>query len=611
MIIKREQNKQKNVKTLKMTIDILTLDILCRYILSNSSLLRMNHLVNLQKLIYHLDASTYENDPDKIKRIKFLKKGIEARINYNLNDRQLILNHILTGLEFEVDFIDFNNLDLSSDELQWAHNMVAESIQYSFVYEATDRMLDLCTRIKTSDYSRRGELIHEFESMVDEMKNEFRKSKVDDNMIDMTFSLMNGKFERAITDTWNLITNSSRRLICGMQGLNEMTGGGFESGRVYMLLGTTGIGKSISLLNLVYQMKRYNKHYIPKDPTKTPAIVLLTMENTVVETITRLFDLATESTYGMANYEVNDVINKLRTEGELVLNDDSPIDIVIKYKANKSVDTSYLYTLVDDLEDEGYEVICMVQDHVKRIRSIYNSSDIRIELGDIVNEFKVFAAEKDIPVITNSHLNRDAAKIIEEGSQRSSPTDITMKLGKSNVGESLLMMDNIDCAIIINLDFDQDNNKYMVYSLIKMRDKTERTYIAQPFLYGSGIRMVEDVGGVPMFKDSLHMNSQVPRIASVRTTSSNIMSNINNIVTSNSSPIDTSFINNSSYSLKLDDDEMSEIPQIPKPPVVDAIYFIENPVNKPSITDLNELRSRLELNKARTIVEPIYFESAM
>ena len=74
-------------------------------------------------------------------------------------------------------------------------------------------------------------------------------------------------------------------MICGMQGLNEMVGGGFESGRVYMLLGITGIGKSISLLNLVYQLKRYNRNYKTKDPTKTPCIVLLTMENTVVETI--------------------------------------------------------------------------------------------------------------------------------------------------------------------------------------------------------------------------------------------------------------------------------------------------------------------------------------
>jgi hypothetical protein len=191
----------------------------------------------------------------------------------------------------------------------------------------------------------------------------------------------------------------------------------------------------------------------------------------------------------------------MRSDGQLFINNDSPIDMVIKFKPNKSVDTSYLYEMTDNLEDQGYEVICVIQDHVKRIRSIYNSPDLRIELGDIVNEFKVFASLKDIPVISVCHLNRDAAKIVEEGKSKTSPTDITMKLGKSNVGESLLMMDNIDCAIIINQEFDKDNNLYMVYNLIKMRDKTSRTYIAQPFMYGSTIRMVEDVGGVQCLKN--------------------------------------------------------------------------------------------------------------
>ena len=374
-----------------------------------------------------------------------------------------------------------------------------------------------------------------------------------------------------------------------------MIGGGFESGRVYMLLGITGIGKSVSLLNLVYQLKKYNKNYKTKDPTKTPCILMLTMENTVVETITRLFDLSTNGNLGMANYTIDEVLRKLREEGELVLNDDSPIDIVIKYKANKSVDTSYLYTLVDDLEDDGYEVICLVQDHVKRIRSIYNSPDLRIELGDIVNEFKVFAATKDIPVITNSHLNRDAARIIEEGNSKSSKTDITMKLGKSNAGESLLMMDNIDAAIIINLDFDDEGNKYMVYSLVKMRDKTERTYIAQPFLYGSGIRMVEDVGGVPMFREHLHMNDDMnSRMPSIRTSSANVMNNINNIMSSTNNNKNNSFAQNSFYSFGPEAEQDNNEEKIVYKQIIQPFKFVDIPAkdNKPTV-DINQLRAKI------------------
>ena len=327
------------------------------------------------------------------------------------------------------------------------------------------------------------------------------------------------------------------------------------------------------------------------------------MENTVVETITRLFDLSVEGSLSMSNYTIDEVLSKLRNEGELVLDSESPIDIVIRYKANRSVDTSYLYSLCEDLEDDGYEVICLIQDHVKRIRSIYNANDIRIELGDVVNELKVFAAYKDIPVITNCHLNRDAAKTIEEGNAKSSPTDVTMKLGKSNVGESLLMLDNIDCAIIINIDFDENNNKYMVFSIIKMRDKTDRTYIAQPFMYGSSIRMVEDVGGVPMFRERLHTKELNRSNNSIRTSSSSIMSNMNNIVSPNTNSINSfSNINNtysfSSYEEEMDnqnDDMISSGPEIIQP-----FIFIKDIRNSDMSSGLEDLKSKLNnLKKAQ------------
>lgn len=516
-------NKQQS-RPIKLNLDLMTYDILCRYILQNSSMLRMEHIVNLRKLISIIDYSTYENDPEKVKRVNFIVKALEARLDNNIVDRNIILNYINGGLTFKIDFLDYDHLDLTKDEILYIHKLVSETLQYQFIYNKIDDIQDICTRFKTSDYNNRGQIVAEFEGVIDGLKNDFRHSRVNDNSIDMTFSLKDGQFESAVTDTWNLITNPSRRLITGMQGLNEMTGGGFESGRTYMLLGTSGVGKSITLLNLIYQIKMFNCHYKTKDPTKTPCIVLLTMENTVVETITRLFDLVIEGSHGMANYGIADVINMLRTQGQLVLNDSSPIDIVIKYKANKSVDTSYLYTLCDDLEDEGYEVICLVQDHVKRIRSIYGNSDVRLELGDVVNELKVFAAEKDIPVITNSHLNRDAARILEEQARKGTQ-DAGKLLGKSNIGESMLMIDNLDCAMIITLDFDKDANRYMTFNLIKMRDKTDRLYIAQPFVPGSTIRLMSDMGGIPQFKESIHTAPEIKHNTSIKMSGSSIISN--------------------------------------------------------------------------------------
>lgn len=508
-VYKPHQRKNKS-NLIRIGFDIITLDSIVKYVVQPSTVIRMDHLVNLKKMVTQMDPVVYQNNPDKVKRLDFIRTALDARLEHNLTSKEMILSYTINHLGFEADFIDINQLDLNSNEIEYIHDLIKETVQYEFVYQSVDDLLDICTRFQTSDYLSRGKIVEELEDRIDQLKTNFRQSRVNNNAINMEFSLKEGVFENAITDTYNIITNPSRRLRCGMQGLNMMTGGGFENGRVYMLMGTSGVGKSITLLNLIYQIKMYNSNYKTKDPTKTPCIVLLTMENTVVETITRLFDLVVPDASGMENYQIDEVIQKLREEGNLKVTSESPIDIVIRYKANKSVDTSYLYTLYDDLSDEGYEVICLVQDHVKRIRSISPNPDIRLELGDIVNELKVFAAEKDIPVISNTHLNRDASRILEDASRKPNQ-DAGKLLGKSNIGESMLMIDNLDCGIIIAIDYDENENRYMAFNLIKMRDKTYKTYMAQPFEKESTIKLMTDEGQKPLYQDSLHKPPQLQR----------------------------------------------------------------------------------------------------
>ena len=508
MNINRNKNRRNigtNNSKIPLTFDIRVLNLFCHFVLSENKFIRKHHLMNLKKMIDMVDPTTYENDIDKVNRIRFISKALEAKLDLRISNRDMVIEHIYAGLAIDIDFIDLDNIVLSSDEIEWINATVTESLKFSFVYNHIDQFQDICTRFKSTDYRHRGNIVKEFENILDETKNSFRQYKVY-KLTDMTFSLQDGIFEEAITDTYELVTSPNRRLITGMQGFNQRLNGGFENGRVYMLFGMTAVGKSVTLLNLIYQLKRCNTYYVGKTE-KRPCIVLLTMENSVVETITRLYDLAVQDGKMKDTGSVEEVINNLRTIGELSLTDQSPIDIVIKYKANRSVDTSYLYNLCDDLEDQGYEVIALFQDHVKRIKSIDKYNDLRLELGEVVNEFKNFAIEKDIPVISVSHLNRDAAKVIETGEQSGRKKDVTKLLGKSNVGESFLMLDNLDGGFIINLDYDENGNKYMVFSATKIREAHVRSYMAQPFVGGTGIRLVEDLYTVPLFKESLHSAS--------------------------------------------------------------------------------------------------------
>jgi hypothetical protein len=202
-----------------------------------------------------------------------------------------------------------------------------------------------------------------------------------------------------------------------------------------------------------------------------------------------------------------------------------------------------------------------------------------LELGDIVNEMKSFAAIKDIPVITCSHLNRDAARSLEEA-ERKKNQDTGKMLGKSNIGESMLMIDNLDFGIIITLDYDKDERLYMAFNAVKTRAKTQRTYIVQPFVPGNTMRLVEDFGGIPQFKESLHTQLDMNRVNNSIVKISGASSMAENMSLSVSKDIDEdNSFNKKIYTIDNEDEE-------PEKEVIQAVYFI----NEESSSFVNNLK---------------------
>ena len=495
--------KNKRAK-LPINFDLNSLNLMCTYVLTENRNIKRGQYINLRNLMELLDMEKYIIDQERYKRVMFIRKALEARLLKGLNDPVAIVKYTNGGL-IDSDIIDINNfIGMSNSEIDWINETVSNTLSASFLYEEAPEGIELLTRFMAAEARDISTTFLEVKEWIKKMNNKFRQNEVA-KTCEQRFSLKPEELSNILRDVHEEVTNSYRQLVTGMQGFNQLIGGGFENTRCYLLLGLTGIGKSLSMLNIAYQMKKYNRGFKPKDPTKIPCIVYLSQENTVTETIQRLFTIATGE--DIRNVSVEQAERMLRTTGELYLTDDSPIDLIIKYQPNRSVDTSYLYTLTEDLEDEGYEVICMLQDHVKRIRSVSGNSDLRLELGDVINEMKTFAIIKDIPIITDSHLNREGAKIIDQSSTRTA-MDLTRMLGKSNIGESLLMLDNVDLGIIINKEFDSDGTEYMVFKNIKERVKTFRDYICQPFHRDNPIKLVEDFySPMPVFKESLYAES--------------------------------------------------------------------------------------------------------
>ena len=492
----------KSEEKARFNFDLSVLNLMCSYVVSKNAHIRRGNLINMRNLFEAIDIKVYENDPEKLDRVNFIRRGLFARLEKDLKNPTLILSYINGGIEDNGKRLE-DYPEISNQELTYIDETVSGALRSTFLAADMDKFYDIYTRYKAKDYRYRDEMNNEIEEFISYLYNKFRKSKAEDQNT-ISFSLRGEEFENAVSDIHDRLSSPSRYLYTTMQGMNLLTVGGFECGRTYLLVGMAGIGKSMLLLNLALQMKKANKGYITKDPTKIPTIVFLTQENSVDETVDRICTMIAGK--GMKNFTKEEVIDILRNQGELMLEGDNNININIIYKPDRSIDTGDLYTIVEDLEDDGYEVIALFQDHIKRIRSIDRSvkSDIRLELGAVVNELRTFANIKQIPVITVSHLNREASKTIDN-SATGNKMDLTRLLGRSNVGESMLMVDNADWACIVNKEYDMEDNPYLVLKRIKLRNGDNNIdYICIPFEKNNGTKLVEDLyNPAPAFKTTL------------------------------------------------------------------------------------------------------------
>lgn len=439
-----------------------------------------------------IDMSIYESDPEKMTRINFINAGLEARLKFNLNNRDLILKHIAGGLMESIN-PSINLVELSNEELDWIVKTIAGALDFSNIEAHVDQMLDLCTRFKTADYSSRASIVEEIKYATAALQNEFRKTQTMTQGSDY-FCLRDGIFEERVATAYNAFKNPSHMLRSGMQGLNSMLHGGFESTRVYTFLGLPGEGKSLMLLNLAYQIKIANTTYRPKDPTKRPCVVYLTMENMDRESISRLYNISTANGY-LTDKSLEDTLYDMRTYGMLRLDTPTDMDIIIKYKPDSSCDTSYLYDLTDELEEDGYEVCCLIQDYIKKIRPVNYTGEPYNDLGNVIAEFKNYAILQDVPVITASQCNREAAKIIDQ-KRRINAVDLVRQLGRDNAGESIQVINNSDAVMMLTPEYDAEHNKYLGVNLAKRRYNNTYSetlnYMFLPFAQNNGIRLVMD-----------------------------------------------------------------------------------------------------------------------
>lgn len=491
-------------------IDESLLNIFCAYAVSRNAHIHSHGLANLIKLTNNMDISIYANNERAMLKYDFLKAVLQTRIS-GITDRELLLSAANKSVDVQVVLSTNKNLlrEINTEEVNYVESSVSEALNNMTIDNSVESVMNICKNYMDADFRARSTMVPQIRSTMSNILTQMRRNDVDKDTSDTLFRLTD--MENSVRDIHRYVTAPSFKLISGMQGLNGMLGGGFEKGNVYSFFGLPGEGKTVTLENLLYQLWKYNRGYQCKDKTKKPCIVLLTMENFVRQTVCALYHIMTGGKNLRDCKTADEAIEEFRSHAfEFSMDDENSIEIVIKYKPVNSITTDYLYKLVEDLEDDGYECIAFLHDYVKRILPTLRTGDPYQDLGNVVNDFKTFATLKDIPFITASQLNREAAKLIDEG-RNANRNDLIKKLGRSNIGESSRIDENLDGTFIITPEFSTDGKKYMGIKNTKHRYEifTNKVSIYQPYINPDSIAFVEDVYETkPAYRESLMRDNE-------------------------------------------------------------------------------------------------------
>lgn len=486
------------------------METLCSYVIADNTNIHRAAIKKLKEVIDCLDETNFKTQTLLLK-YTFLKIALDIRIKNNGASRSTMLSLIDNVIDIKPIEPFLSNI--SDESISSIENCIQQICNNVTMDNYAIKIRDTFENYTNSDFRSKNQMFKPIMNLVGSFHNDMRKNIFDTDDASTLFRLSN--IQDSLYDVHKFITAPSYKLRTGMVGLNNMLGGGFEKGRVYCFFGLPGEGKTVTLENLLYQIWKYNADYKTMDPTKKPCIVLLTMENFVIEYICALYHIITRGKELRECASADEALAEF-ARCQFEYGKGNPIEIVIKFKPVMSVNTDYLYQLTDELKDEGFEPICLIQDYLMRIRPSVWTKDQYQDLGTVVNDFKTFGTLENIPVITASQLNRGAVKVTDE-SREKLKHNLIKNVTRADFGDSINIDRNLDGSFIIIPELWTDArgliHKFMGMKLVKHRypidEKKTDTSIYIPYYDSSQIAFMEDYGlASPLYKTSLETTEE-------------------------------------------------------------------------------------------------------
>lgn len=512
---------KKKKQKVKIDINPYMFDMMVKCFFTSNFSASIRLISSIYKLMDILDVE------EKQKEIYFktilLKKLCSLFVNNRFNDKKQLYCEITDGdsliiskYKEYIDSLGGYDAKLSDEEINNLERYISIRLQYSHLFSKMDKMEDLVTRFRMNDYDSLADYVIEFQEAIKDIhlylsalkpKNKIEKFDFSTDSLESLTNIVN---ELVLEES-----GGRRRIKTGVRILNSFLGGGYEPKTVTCAMGIPGKWKSGFLLFSAINAVKYNKDYICKDPTKTPTVVYISMENHQLKTLKRMYSYIKGNSFKKVFY------NKEKSIPELVniINEDlnSPIKLDILYRENDTLNCNDIDELIEDYSLRGKEVIMVVIDYIGRMRAnlnIYNTPDLRIKYGAISDDMCELSKSRNIPILTAGQINREGEKKIDNMVEKNKAGQVNA-IGRGDTSESRKLLENVDTAFAVHMEKLEDGKWVLGIKDLKHRDDTDTTvgqfYIR--FEENSTMRLVEDINSTEELHLSEIKNSELSAIA--------------------------------------------------------------------------------------------------
>ncbi len=373
--------------------------------------------------------------------------------------------------------------ELLSDYIKWAGVLKVKGsfIKTLDIIDEDDEPGDLKTHVDLV-YNVAQEIVKAYESAnITTVSHTFDSSDVDG----MKIVVAEAKDARA----------PDKCIITGIRGLNNLLSPGYLSGCLYIYAALPGNYKSGILLKSHVDTLKYNDHIKNTTNGKTPISMYISMENTMAQTIRRLWSILFP-TADISTYSVEEITNMINNELT-----SKGMRSVILYYGYREKSTKDLEAIIRSYNNDENVVVAVYLDYIKRIRPGRTDAAAiaseKSELHTIMNELKTICSEFNIPIVSGHQLNREAARQVDDVVRNGGYNKTDQAMGRANVSVAWEVMEVADWMGLMNIE-NNGETKCLMIKAVKQRDLDQNTdnaitAIRHPFLSPQSFALKDDI----------------------------------------------------------------------------------------------------------------------